>query len=59
MELDLQILFGLLCTAVLIGWDPATPPFVRIYAHTRALLVSQDRRHLIVTPWLETTTYNS
>ncbi len=25
MELDLQSLFGLLCTAVLIGWDPATP----------------------------------
>jgi hypothetical protein len=23
MELDLQSLFGLLCTAVLIGWDPA------------------------------------
>ncbi len=26
MELDLQSLFGLLCTAVLIGGDPATPP---------------------------------
>ena len=26
MELDLQSLFGLLCTAVLIGWDPSTPP---------------------------------
>ena len=26
MELDLQSLFGLLCTAVLIGWDPATSP---------------------------------
>jgi hypothetical protein len=26
VEFDLQILFGLLCTAVLIGWDPATPP---------------------------------
>ncbi len=25
MELDLQSLFGLLYTAVLIGWDPATP----------------------------------
>ncbi len=25
MKLYLQILFGLLCTAVLIGWDPATP----------------------------------
>jgi hypothetical protein len=26
MELDLQSLFGLLCTAVLIGRDPVTPP---------------------------------
>ncbi len=26
MELDLQSLFGLLCIAVLISWDPATPP---------------------------------
>ncbi len=26
MELDLQSLFGLLCTAVLISWEPATPP---------------------------------
>ena len=26
MELDLQSLFGLLCTAVLIGRDPATLP---------------------------------
>ncbi len=28
MELDLQSLFGLLYTAVLIGWDPATPPLL-------------------------------
>jgi hypothetical protein len=34
MELDLQILFGLLSTAVLIGRDPATPP-PRIWAHMR------------------------
>ncbi len=46
MGFDLQSLFGLLCTAVLIGWDHATPP-----SYTRALLVSQDRRHLFVTPW--------
>ena len=46
MELDLQSLFGLLCTAVLIGWDPATPPL-----HPWALLVRQDRQHLFVTPW--------
>ncbi len=26
MKLDLQSLFGLLCTAVLIGWDPTTSP---------------------------------
>jgi hypothetical protein len=36
MQLDLQRLFGLLCTAVLIGWDPATsPPPQRIWAHIR------------------------
>ncbi len=36
MELDLQSLFGLLCTAVLIGWDPATPsPSPRIWSHIR------------------------
>ncbi len=26
MELDLLSLFGLQCTAILIGWDPVTPP---------------------------------
>jgi hypothetical protein len=26
MELDLQNLFGLLCTAVLIGGNPSPPP---------------------------------
>ncbi len=31
MELDLQCLFGLQCTAVLIGWDPATPHFPRLW----------------------------
>jgi hypothetical protein len=38
MELDLQSLFGLLCTAVLIGGDLATPqlpPSPRIWAHIR------------------------
>ncbi len=34
MELDLQSLFGLLGTAVLIGWDPAPPPSLRIWAHS-------------------------
>ncbi len=53
MELDLQSLFGLLCTAVLIGWDPATPPFPpHLGSYTRALLVSQKRPHLFVTPCL-------
>ncbi len=52
MELDLPSLFGLLCTAVLIGWDPTTPPLPpHMSSYTRALLVSQDRRHLSVTPW--------
>ncbi len=49
MELDLQSLFGLLFTAVHIGWDPAIPPL------SRALLVSQDGRHLFVTPWIKPT----
>jgi hypothetical protein len=35
MELDLQSLFGLLCTAAIIGWDPATPPPPRIWAFVR------------------------
>ncbi len=53
MELDLQSLFGLLCTAVLIGWDPAAspPPSPHLGSYTRALLVSQDWWHLFVTPW--------
>ncbi len=54
MKLYIQSLFGLLCTAELIGWNPATnPPSPRTWAniHTRALLVSQDRRNLFVTPY--------
>ncbi len=47
MEIDLQSLFGLLCTAVLIGWDPATPP-PPIWAHIWGRYwFSQDRRHLL------------
>ncbi len=51
MELDLKSLFELLCTAaVLSGWAPATPSLTpHLGSHTRALLVSQDRRHLFVT----------
>ncbi len=51
MKLDLQSLFGLRYIAVLIGWDAATPPLpTHLGSCTRALLVSQDRRHLFVTP---------
>ncbi len=42
-----------MCTAVLIGWVPATPPPPpppHLGSNTGALLVSQDRRHLYVTP---------
>ncbi len=43
-----------MCTAELIGWDPATshphhPP--HLGSDTRALWVSQDRRHIFVTSW--------
>jgi hypothetical protein len=51
MEADLQSLFGLLCTAVPSHWlrPRNSPP--RIWAHKRgALLVSQDGRHIFVTP---------
>ncbi len=51
MTLDLQSIFGLLCTAVLIGWDPATPPSnPHLSSYARAPLVSKDRCHLFVTP---------
>jgi hypothetical protein len=50
MELDLQSLLGLLCTAVLLGRDPRNSPFPpHLCSYMRALLVSQDRRHLFVT----------
>jgi hypothetical protein len=54
VESDLQSFFG--CTAVLIGWDPATPPplsptFELIYEGA----IGQDRRHLFETPWLPLT----
>ncbi len=35
---------GSMCTAVFIGWDPLFPQHLGSY--TRALLISQDRRHL-------------
>ncbi len=55
MGLDPQSLFGLLWTAVIIGWDPTTPSPPPLPPHldsyTRAILVSQDRRLIFVTPW--------
>ncbi len=45
MELDLQSLFGLhvMCTALLIGWDPATPLSPRIWAHKTRGAIGQLR----------------
>jgi hypothetical protein len=52
MEVDFQSFIWaschVMCTAGLIGWDSATP---HRDSYTRALLVSKDRRHLLVTPW--------
>ncbi len=55
MEIDLQSLFWLLCTTVLCThWlrSATSPPPPHSGSDTRALLVSQDRRHLFyfVTP---------
>jgi hypothetical protein len=50
MELDLQSLFGLHVHSCSHWLRPRNP---RIWAHIRALLVSQDRRHLFVTPLVE------
>jgi hypothetical protein len=56
MELDLHSVFGLLCTAVLVAETPQPPPPPippHLGSYMRALLVSQDRRHLFGTPWLD------
>jgi hypothetical protein len=51
MELDLQSLFGLLCTEQLYSLvETPSPAFGLI--HEGDILVSQDRRHLFVTPWV-------
>ncbi len=40
-----------MCAAVFNGWDPATTPHPPHFgSYKRVLLVSQDRRHLFVTP---------
>ncbi len=51
MELDLLRLFGLHVHSSTHWLRPRIPPSPRIWVHIRrALLVSQDRRHLFVTP---------
>ncbi len=53
MEIDLQSLFGLhmhSCTHWLRPRNSSPPVFGLLYEG--AILVSQDRRHLCVTPWL-------
>ncbi len=57
MELDLQSLFGLLCTAVHIGWDPASPPHPSAFGliHEGAIGQLRYRRHLFLTPCSYTT----
>jgi hypothetical protein len=51
LEMDLQSLFGLLCTAVLAETPHSPPPPLppHLGSYTRALLVRHDRRHLFVT----------
>jgi hypothetical protein len=57
MELDLKSLFGLHVHSC-AHWlrprilTPPSPSPRHLGSYTRALLVSQDRRHLFVTPWL-------
>ncbi len=51
MKLDLQSLYGLLCTAVLISWNPATPPLPpHLGSYTRALLVGQEKTTSLYNP---------
>jgi len=47
MELDLQIF---LASSVQCTVQRNSPPSPHLGSHTRALLVSHDRRHLFVTP---------
>ncbi len=58
MELDLQSFFGLhVHTAQLYSLDETQQPAplhpsLELGSFTRSLLVSQDKRHLFVTPWV-------
>ncbi len=54
MELDLQSLFGLpvhSCTHWLRPPQPPYPHPLYLGSHTKALLVSQERQHILVTAW--------
>jgi hypothetical protein len=56
MEVDLQSLFGLHAQLYSLAETPQLPPSPRIWTRiTKALLVSKDRRHLFVTPWIPVT----
>jgi hypothetical protein len=52
MELDLQSLFGLHVYSCTHRLRPRnSPPQPHLGSYKRAILVSQQRRHLFVTPW--------
>ncbi len=53
-KLDLQSLFGLHVHSCTHWLRPRNPSSLPIWAHLQydgAILISQDRRHLFVTPW--------
>jgi hypothetical protein len=55
LNMELQLVYlGSMLTAVLIGphRNPPFYPYPHLGSYTRALLVSQDRLHLFVTPLL-------
>ncbi len=54
MKLDLQSLFGLHVHSFTHWLGPRDPLPLHLVSYTKALLVSQDRRHLFVTPWYKT-----
>ncbi len=51
MELNLQSLFGSMCTVQLYPLAEIPQPLPHLGSNTRTL-VSQDRRHLFLIPWL-------
>jgi hypothetical protein len=53
MELDLRSLFGLHVHSYTHWLRPRNPPPPYVGSHMRAVLNSQDRRHLLVTPCVE------